>query len=382
MISALKELAGLEKKFLKSISRAADILRKVSKISAGELPRMSAKDIQRITDCVSEIRRLTTYANDIVNDVRMEDLIVASEIKSLFAKFDHLLPEAEDEEACLYSHEKLRTISALLADEKQGRQFGFVCKYRKPMREFIAEIALFKTGADEFNEWIHDMGHYLVQIDKIVPMPNANGAQMTIEDVHALEALFSGIKLMELGLQMSFRGDDSLLTFESESQSKPYEPYKVFDKLRHIYDEKGITWKHGDNPFWGKVAAAKGMEFAAMNLYTNAVKYLANFPGEKIVSTDFVQADDGLEIIISSYGPLPSESEEGNISRVPMFRAECAKLYKGTGRGLCRVRRICEAAGYRFSIAVKRDMTRYETFAPFEAHIFIPKRFQISDEEP
>ena len=277
----------------------------------------------------------------------------------------------------MFTLEKLRRINEIRQDPKLGGDFSLIVKYRNLIHNLQEEVERIRVAIDEFNEWIHDMGHYLVQIDKMLPLKTASDSIVLETDLHMLDALFSGIQLIEMGLIMALRDDDDISTFYKEQKAHPYEPYKVFHKMRHIYTEKGIIWNSGDNEFWGKVEYADGVEFVAMNLYTNAVKYLEKFPGAKEIKTEFIQTEEGLEIQVSSYGPIPTVDELSRIS-YEKFRAKSVENYKGTGRGLCRVRKICEDAGYRFDIYVERDKAKGE-FAPFVSKIFIPRKFQVFD---
>lgn len=371
----LEALNGFAKLFDAALRRAMKPIRNVERKGDGSLPRISGQGTKDIDEAVKEIRDLTSRADDMVNDIDVERLKLKEKVVVFFSQFDGLLPD--DDKPC-FRLDELRQIAQIQADAERGRVFSIVAKYRRHIRFFQDELLTFNIGINDFNAWVHDMGHYLVQLDRRLPCRCENGVQILESDLQVIDALLSGIKLLETGLMMSLTGDESVGIIESEHQSHPYEPYKVFHKLRYMYSERGILWNNGDVEFWGKVAPARGIEFAAMNLYANAVKYLSQYPGEKVISTLFIQKDDGLEIKVESYGPMPTEEEERRISNETPFRAEVAYGYKGSGRGLCRVRRICEEAGYKFEIRVIRDKIKYRTYAPFAAVIFIPKIYQIA----
>lgn len=374
-----KELETFESEFTKAIARAKKSIKSAYKDSSDSLSKLPDADVILLNETISEIKRLTSKANYHVNNINVERLCIPDTVWEDFTKYDELLPPLETSGVCLFRHDLLRKISQIREDPSQAKLFSLIAKYRKDLRKLRIVAAAYRFGINEFNQWIHDMGHYLTLIGRMRPRICGRDVQMLDEDLHTLDALFSGIRLLEMGLQMSLRGEDCFVGL-SDHKQHPYEPYKVFHKLRYIYSEKGIIWRNGDTEFWGKVAPAKGIEFVAMNLYTNAVKYIENYPGPKEIATIFTQKDTGLEICIESYGPMPNEEEEQKISREPRFRASVAREYKGSGRGLCRVRRICEDAGYEFSINVLREKIRYAKFAPFVARIFIPKKYQINEQ--
>lgn len=368
----LNALRQFEKSFDDALRRARKPIKNVERKGGGSLPRISGQGIKDIDNAIKEIRDLISRADDMVNDIDVERLDIEEKVVDFFFQFDGLLPA--EGETC-FRLDELRKIVQIKADAARGQVFSIVVKYRKCVKAVQEELLSLKIGINDFNAWVHDMGHYLVQLDRWLPCRCDDGVQMIEGDLQLIDALLSGIKLLETGLMMSLTGDENIGVIESEHELNPYEPYKVFHKVRYMYNERGVIWR--DVEFWGKVAPARGIEFAAMNLYANAVKYLSQYPGEKVVSTLFAQKEDGLEIKVESYGPMLTEEEEKYIGNGMCFRAKVAYGYKGTGRGLCRVRRICEEAGYKFEIRVIRDKIRYGIYAPFVAVIFIPKTCQI-----
>ncbi len=377
MPTIVQELVQKERMFRRSVTEAKDILRDIKRPQDENLPHISSNDVGVLYEVLAKIRKSTNEANDLVNSVELSNLVLPQTVTAFFDKFSELLPDSSTMGTSVFTLEKLRRINEIRQDPKLGGDFSLIVKYRNLIHNLQEEVERIRVAIDEFNEWIHDMGHYLVQIDKMLPLKTASDSIVLETDLHMLDALFSGIQLIEMGLIMALRDDDDISTFYKEQKAHPYEPYKVFHKMRHIYTEKGIIWNSGDNEFWGKVEYADGVEFVAMNLYTNAVKYLEKFPGAKEIKTEFIQTEEGLEIQVSSYGPIPTVDELSRIS-YEKFRAKSVENYKGTGRGLCRVRKICEDAGYRFDIYVERDKAKGE-FAPFVSKIFIPRKFQVFD---
>ena len=386
-VHALKEISRVtkriengEKPFRQHLAQAVETLKKVMRNSDNDsgLLLLTAKANARINAAIMGIRALISEANEAVNGVNIDRLSCPARVIELFGTFNGILPRNAGRGHYTFRLSELREIQVVANDPEMSDAFHFVCRYRRDVEAFFEEVDQFRTGVDAFNEWIHDMGHYLVQIDKLLPNRTDNDVQIMKSDAHTLDGLLSGVRLLKVGLQMSLHGDDITVSLRDEKKSHPYEPYKVFHKLRYCFDDKGVIWKEGERKFWGKVAPACGIEFAAMNLYSNAVKYLEHFQGEKIISTFFNQREDGLEILVESYGPLVDEGELNKISH-QVFRASSASRYKGSGRGLWRVRKICEAAGYDFQVYTKKGKAQKWGFAPFVARILIPKHLQIFD---
>lgn len=362
--------------FKSCLVRATKVVKEIEKRNDegnSSLRWVTAEELNILNDAIEYMRKLISDSNDMVNGIDVTGCQIPQNIILLFESYNHVLSQIKG----VIPLSCLKAIGSIINDEAKNKSFHFVCKYRKDMKALLSDIERFKDGIDAFNEWIHDMGHYLVQIDKILPSRNNNNVQMMEENVHRLDALLDGVRLLKIGLRMSLHGDDIMGSFKEEQNYHSYEPYKVFHKLRYCFVEKDIIWDDGQSAFWGKVLYAPGIEFVAMNLYSNAVKYLAKFPGEKRIITRFTQCEDGVEIIVESYGPIVTEDELEKIS-YSIYRASSVCAYRGSGRGLCRVRKICEAAGYRFSINVKRDKGWNDKFMPFVVRILIPKEFQIT----
>lgn len=386
-VDALKEISGVTKRiergeapFRKHLAQAVETLKKVIRDgdNDSELLLFSANANARIHASIIGIRALISEANEVVNGVNVDRLFCPTCLIKLFRKFNSILPKVTSPGRCIFRLSEIRKMQAVINDPEMSDAFHFVCRYRRDFEAFLSEVDQFRVGVDAFNEWIHDMGHYLVQIDNLLPNRADKDVQITKSDAHTLDGLLSGVRLLKVGLQMSLHGDDIMVSLRGEEKSHPYEPYKVFHKLRYCFVDKGIVWREGSRAFWGKVAPACGIEFAAMNLYSNAVKYVEHFQGEKAISTFFNQRESGLEILVESYGPLVDEEELRKISH-QVFRASSASGYKGSGRGLWRVRKICEAAGYEFQVYTKKGRFQKGNFAPFVARIFIPKQLQMGD---
>ena len=377
ILSVIKKIESQERIFSQFLGRASKTVRRVERNSNGnsDLIYLSADANGCINDAIDGIRKLISEANEVVNSVDISDLSCPLCVCEIFNRFNDILPKLGTDLEARFSLGALKKIRELLGDVTIGPVLSFVCRYRREFESFRAELNHVKIGISAFNEWIHDMGHYLVQIDKILPNRSSCDIQISRSDVLTLDGLLSGVRSLMIGLQLSLRGDDSITSLIDEEKKHPYEPYKVFHKMRYCFDDKQIAWEEGENKFWGKVSPASGIEFVAMNLYSNAVKYLSRFRGEKTISTFFRQHQDGLEILVESYGPMINEEELQRIS-YQVYRASSAGSYKGSGRGLLRVRKICEAAGYKFYVFTRNNKAKHG-FAPFVARIIIPKQYQV-----
>lgn len=379
-----KRLLENDYNFKECLRRASKAVKDVERTEDADsvLRKVTSSNGKILNDAIDDIRRMISEANDLVNSIDLEDVQLPLDVIHTFEKYDDLLPKIGDR-TVTYSLANLKLITTILENKGNDGSFYFVCRYRREIRALTVEIDCLKEGIEVFNEWIHDMGHYLVQIDKIMPSRNGNDIQMLESDIHRLDALLEGVRLLKIGLQTSLQNDDvmkSLVDKPLNENQKTHscEPYKIFHKLRYCFSEKDIIWDDGQGMFWGKVIAAPGIEFVAMNLYSNAVKYLSRFPGERKIITRFTQLRDGLEIVMESYGPLVTDDELQKISYQSQYRGSSALGYKGTGRGLCRVRKICESAGYLFTVDMRRDNIMYGSFAPFVTRIFIPQKYQVS----
>ena len=193
----LKSLSEMGKAFRKSILRAKNSIKNAMRESPDSLPRISGGDAKTINDAVMEIRHLTSQANDLVNEIDVDGVAIPSALMDYISKYDDLLPTPTKDGTCVFRLDVLNRIAEIRANEKLAPEYSFVVRYRSAILELHKELETLKSGINEFNEWVHDMGHYLVQLDRKLPCVTDVGVQMLEDDLRVIDALFSGIRLLE-----------------------------------------------------------------------------------------------------------------------------------------------------------------------------------------
>lgn len=335
-----------------------------------------------MNEIISDIRGKISEVSDIVNEIDMSPLTIPREIEDLQKVFYRSFNIKRAGATLHLSLEELKYISTLKDNLLGNNKFSLICQIQSMIKEYSTELSKIKSGIEEFNEWVHDMGHYLVQIDGVLPIMSSQIVQIPRDSLHTLDALLCGVGNLKIGLMLSIsEGYYTSSYFGMIDGESYYEPYKVFHKMRYCYGGEGIAWTDGPEKFRGKVKAVKGIEFVAMNIYSNAVKYLRDYKGEKNVKTSFVQRQDGLEILVESFGPRITHEELKRIGHEP-FRGMAAQNYKGSGRGLYRVAKICSALGYELQVKSGPVDKEYQEYALFGVQILIPKKYQQSCYEP
>lgn len=307
--------------------------------------RVVEGEVRAVRDLVDCLRALTTEANDLVNSPDSTRLSIPTAIE-----------------------EGLERI--IDGGGNVGQRDGCV-PLKMVLSQYRDTIDIYKNGVAAFNEWVHDVGHYMVRIDNA--LPTVDQAEICVDAVRSLDALTTELVLLKIDLMEQLGVSFSPVKLHSGKKSRWYEPYKVFHKHRYCYAESALKWCKGGIEFRRRAKTVGGVDFIAMNLYSNAVKYIKKYPGEKSIKTDFVQCPEGVEICVESYGPLVTVDELQKLGFASGTRAAAAKSYRGAGRGLLRVRKVCEKAGYKVWFTSEKAYSCHRDFALFGAHILIPE---------
>lgn len=341
----------------------------ISKIN-GSIVDVDEKDVAKIIADVGNLRRITTQSNEIINDPDIGRLKLAEEVLRLLCQSHEVSVEWNNKPIVL-TLDQLKELSRKRTDQERDESWINVQVAQRGVGDLAVLADKYLKGVNAFNEWVHDVGHYMIRIDKVMPKYSQN--QMMVDDVRSLDALITELVLLKIEL-MDHLGLKSERKLRTRRISLPYyEPYKVFHRHRYCYYGERISWGKEKSEFWRRAKMVRGIDYMAMNLYSNAIKYLRDYPGEKNVETVFDQQPNGVEIRVSSFGPYVRPDELSRLGGEDEFRATSARTYRGMGRGLRRVRRVCKEAGYKVWFSSDAAQSAYPGFAKFTAHIFIPE---------
>lgn len=300
-----------------------------------------------VKDIIQKLRALTNQTNVEVNRLSTKALVIPSLMRIMAAKD---LSEIDD------------------LENQNGVPIGRFD--RNAFLGILKRIDEFKKKVKDFNQWVHDVNHFMVRLNNALPAHDQQ--QVAVDQIHSIDALTVVFMLLKEELMRCFGLMRGNRLSNWGGQASGYYPYNLFHKHRQCYFDEDIEWKRGREDFRRKAKPAVGVDYVAMNVYANAIKYLRKYPGPREVSTSFHTQTDGVEIVVSSFGPivrnddLPKVFDDGY--RTKEAEATCA----GSGRGLHRVKSVCDEAGYKVWCTSDAGASRYEGFGLFGVHIFIP----------
>ena len=328
---------------------------------------LPVKFSERIIQDVRELRAVVTGANEKINTLDLKLFSVPRKIVK-YVNSNTIKPSWEIKDGGIHvSLEELKRLSRVMNSD-EGKRFSLSIKdFVNKLRQDAISI---KRKVFAFNEWVHDIGHYMIRLDIVLPSPSQH--QMMIDDLHTFDAVLTELSLLKVELNERFGVKAFENIYPRYKDKKTYEPYKVFHRHRFCYGDK-VKWLGDDVEFRRKAKFVRWVDFIAMNLYSNAIKYLRNYPGAKEVATTFIQRKEGVEIAVRSFGPVVDKPMLAKLGLVRGRRATSARAYPGLGYGLYRVRTVCNQAGYKVWFTSEPEGSVCTGFALFGAHILIPE---------
>lgn len=227
---------------------------------------------------------------------------------------------------------------------------------------------------DSMSAWAHDSRAFIQNIYPIVR--DYKGHHLYSAEMHSLFALQSALVSMERLFEYE------LLERKCENGVVKCEIYKLFDKFKKCYREKERAfWKRQDSGFYSEVHCAKGFEAVPLNLYANAFKYLPpQRPIDHSIEVSFFEDENGVQIIVSSVGPLVPEEEKSRLWE-PRFRSPSAILAtdEGYGLGLPTVKRLCDQSGFSAEITSVHRPEDESGWGLFTVSILVPKSAYVDN---
>ena len=353
---------------LKLVRDVREMSKKISRDSNEEsVVKFKKDDIEVLMDGIDSLSVLSERANEEVNAIDLCQLSVPKAVRD-FIDAVHNVGYDAVADARIISLEALQHVSRMMADSTVATHLIPFTRYAAVRRvvEFLADC---KSTIECFNQWVHDANHYMSRLRKCVL--NTHEGQMICGDFWSAEALVSALVVLkkEINEDIGVRN----CPIENLTSKDYYRPYKLFHRFRYCYFGEGVRWDRGSELFDRKAIYPRGVESIALNLYANAIKYLSRYPGDKVVATEFIQQSDSVRIGISSYGPVVPSCERDCISNDGFRASNVREVYPGKGKGLARVRRICERAGYQFRVEYGPISPICPDFERFTAVVTIPE---------
>lgn len=242
--------------------------------------------------------------------------------------------------------------------------------------ELCKKISDLRKTIELSNQWIHDANHYMCKLMNRIERFSRNQTQ--IKNIHSIDAMLHALRTLRSDYEEEIGWKKSE---DNQSQSaRLYYPYKLFHKFRYCYDNEGVQWVPQGENFTSPVLYARGMESVALNIYGNAIKYLSKYYGRKEVYTSFLMYDGYVEIKISSMGPVVKEEERGRLCEDGFRAASVKEKYRGRGRGLALISRICKEAGYEFFVDPDIPISEAQSYLKFNVIIRIPRSCIVGGE--
>lgn len=329
---------------------------------------MDRKFVEHINNGVRELRFVVSKANERINAFDLKSLSIPRPIVKYVAEYG-IEPSWTTKNGGIHiSLGDLHQLTQRMNSADRRLVSSNVVNNIKALRKEVIKI---RRQIFAFNEWVHDLGHYMVRLDNV--LPSGLQRQMIANNLHTIDALLTEVSLLKVELNERIGSKLFGNIYPRYKNRKTYEPYKVFHRHRFCYGDI-VRWVGDKREFRRRAEFVKWVDFIAMNLYSNAIKYLKNYPGDKEVSTTFTQSDIGVEITVQSYGPPVNGDELATLGLHRGTRAKSANAYPGHGYGLYRVRNVCNAAGYKVWFTSDSAQSQYQGFALFGAHILIPEQ--------
>lgn len=224
-----------------------------------------------------------------------------------------------------------------------------------------------RTHQMDFGSWIHDSRHYIDRLRSIVK--STMRGSVVVRTIHAIDALQCALYVLKRDFYYGYETSNSI-------KHQPYEPYKLFHKFQYCFSEEfdNIDWRRSGDAEGARLQWVGGMETLVLNLYSNAVKYIPKDGLSYDVTTSFVRQQKGLLITVKSVGPFVPSGELEDIFKIG-YRASTANIgsKSGSGRGLGRVKAVCDKAGYEVWADSERRSGLRSEWADFSVNIMIPQ---------
>lgn len=352
-LSSLKNVVHAEAKKI-DYGRHGDSLVIVKKVS-----------LERMIAAVDEMSDLMDETNDLVNSLDTGSFEIPAFLEQFLyeAKTIGLLKSREGR----FSIEELRLFQEVKS-KKTLSSVGVPFEYAYELESLRNEILRNARAKELFDQWIHDANHYMCRLRFFLTKRLDN--KLSLDSYHSIDALCSAL----ITLRDEFASILGINTGQLCPMQKrdTYQPYRLFHRYRYCYLDEGISWTSESDPFIRVAKYVEGIESVALNLYSNAVKYLSRYSGDKVIQTDFIQHETHVEIRITSMGPEVSSDEMDRILEGGYRAKTVRNIYPGLGMGLCRVRKICEDAGYKFTVSNGRKSCDCRGYCQFVAKIEIP----------
>lgn len=266
------------------------------------------------------------------------------------------------------------TLNEILRFRKVEHEIQTICcadrkylEYAK-LKEMIAFVDKANRHHLEFGAWIHDSRHYIDRLRSLISFVPANG--LLVKTLHSIDALECALYVLKRDYYYGQEDEVDCLPHQ------PYEPYKLFHKFQYCFSEDfdNIVWERKGDAMGARVKWAFGMETVVLNLYANAAKYIPDDGRTYKVTTSYELCRDGLRLSVSSVGPYVPEDELVKVFDMG-YRATSANLgsSSGSGRGLARVKSVCDRAGYEVWAESNRSQDLLRDWAVFSVTIMIPR---------
>ena len=240
----------------------------------------------------------------------------------------------------------------------------------------LSRVAYFdkkaRTHQMDFGSWIHDSRHYMDRLRSLVK--STQSGKVIVRTMHSIDALQCALYVLKRDYCY---GEEP----PSCTVHQPYEPYKLFHKFQYCFSEEfdSIDWRRSGDAERVRLRWASGMETLVLNLYSNASKYIPKDGCSHDVTTSFVRRQQGLLVTVKSVGPYVPSTELEDIFKNG-YRASTADIgsTSGSGRGLGRVKAVCDKAGYVVWANSERRAGLRPEWADFSVNIMIPENQIVS----
>lgn len=223
------------------------------------------------------------------------------------------------------------------------------------------------THQMDFGSWIHDSRHYIDRLRSLVK--STQKGKVIVRTIHSIDALQCALYVLKRDF---YYGQEP----PSCTVHQPYEPYKLFHKFQYCFSEEfdSIDWRRSGDAEGARLRWVSGMETLVLNLYSNAAKYIPKDGHSHDVTTSFIRQQQGLLITVKSVGPYVPSAELEDIFKIG-YRASTADIgsTSGSGRGLGRVKAVCDNAGYVVWANSERRAGLRPEWADFSVNIMIPE---------
>ena len=331
----------------------------------GSLVEIKKDVIDRLNRDLDELDEISECCNAMVSDDDIWNLQIPDAL-TLFIDDMEKRGFPVRKRSFVFSQADLAKISKLMAGSELGL-YAIPLKSAYSIWRIYVEYKKANESGDSFLRLIHDANHYMCRLRRFLGLTYNN--QFDVDTVHSVDALVGALCSLKVEFNQ-LHGKPSGLDQEWETRTS-YHPYRLFHKFRYCYWEEGIEWTPKGDKFNREAYYAKGIESVVLNIYSNAVKYLSKYKGERRVITSFYQKSDHVEIAVSSMGPVVKAEEKKRLMDAG-YRAESVRdVYPGCGLGLFRIKNICAEAGYAFSVNQSEPIDR-SGFALFVVTICIP----------